>query len=189
MVITNIEKVSTPFEIKVNPIPNVEIASSGDLSFCPGGALNLAASVPGNASYNWMKGSSKIQGSVSSIDVSQSGSYILTASANGCAASSEPVNVQVYSANDPACTTGINENELQLKVYPNPFKDSFILETSFNENKPVSAELYNAPGALVKTVQLNQYSGKTIITMNTPGFYTLRINTGNGIKIFKIVGN
>ena len=186
---SNIEKTSAPFEIKVNPIPNVEIVASGDLSFCPGGELNLAANVPGNASYNWMKGGTKIQGSVSSIDVNQSGSYILTASANGCNANSEPVNVQVYSASDPACTTGINESEFQIKVYPNPFNGSFTLETSLNENKPVSADLYNATGALVKTVALNQYSGKTIISLGTPGFYTLRINTGNGIKIFKIVGN
>ena len=185
----NIEKVSAPFEIKVNPIPNVEIVASGDLSFCPGGELNLTASVPGNASYNWLKGSTKIQGSVSAIDVNESGSYILTASANGCTASSEPVNVQVYSAGDPACTTGINENQLQIKVYPNPFKGSFTLETSFNENKPVIVELFDATGALVKAIQLNQYSGKTNIPVSTPGFYSLRINTGNGIKIFKIVGN
>ncbi|HRX11746.1 MAG TPA: T9SS type A sorting domain-containing protein, partial [Draconibacterium sp.] len=153
------------------------------------GELNLTASVPGNASYNWLKGSTKIQGSVLSIDVNQSGSYILTASANGCSANSEPVNVQVYSAGDPACTTGINETQLQIKVYPNPFKGSFTLETSFNENKPVIVELFDATGALVKAIQLNQYSGKTNIPVSTPGFYSLRINTGNGIKIFKIVGN
>ncbi len=186
---TNLEKTSSPFEIKVNPIPTVEIVASGDLSFCPGGEVNLSANVTNTASYNWINGNKKIQGSVSSIDVTESGTYILTASANGCAANSEPVNVQVYSANDPACTTGIEENQLQFKVYPNPFNGSFTLETSLNGNKPVSADLYNALGALVKSVELNQVSGKTIISVATPGFYTLKVSTENGIRIFKLVGN
>ena len=185
----NTEKTSKPFEFKVNPIPAVEIVTAGDLSFCPGGEVKFSANVANNVSYNWFKGNTKIQGSVSTIDVAQSGSYMLTASANGCTANSEPVNVKVYSATDPACTTGIEENQLQFKVYPNPFSGSFTLETSVIENKPVSAELYNALGALVKNVELDQVSGKTNISVSTPGFYTLRVSTENGVRIFKMVGN
>jgi len=56
-------------------------------------------------------------------------------------------------------------------------------------NEPVTAELYNSLGALVKNIKLNQVSGKTTISVANPGFYTLRISTGNEVKIFKLIGN
>lgn len=185
----NTEKTSAHFELKVNPTPSVEIVANGDLSFCPDDMVKLSANVDNNASYNWLKGNVKIQGSVPTIDAIQTGSYTLTASANGCTAKSDPIEVQVYSANDPACTTGIEENQLQFKIYPNPFCGSFTLETSLVGNTHVSAELYNALGALVKRVELDQISGKTTIQVANPGFYTLRVSDGNGFKVFKLVGN
>jgi GH35 family endo-1,4-beta-xylanase len=180
---------SPPFEVKVNPIPEAVITATGDLSFCPGGKVKLNAAVSKDVSYNWMKGILKINGSVSSIDVEQSGSYTLVASANGCSSKSETVNVQVYSTTDPACTTGINDNEISWRVFPNPFKGSFVLETGFQTAEIIKAELFNATGALVKNIELDQYTGKTIIDVVNPGFYTLRISSGNEVKIFKLIGN
>jgi GH35 family endo-1,4-beta-xylanase len=184
-----VEITSPPFEVKVNPIPEVSVTAAGDLSFCPGGKVKLNANVSNNVSYNWMNGATKIQGSVTSIDVDQTGSYSITVSANGCSAKSEVVNVQVYSTTDPACTTGISENEMLCRVYPNPFKCSFTLESGLQNNEPVTAELYNALGALVKNIELDQISGKTTIQVATPGFYTLKVSTKDGVKIFKMIGN
>jgi len=183
------EITSPPFEIKVNPIPEVSVTAAGDISFCPGGKLKLNAVVSKDVSYNWMKGALKINGSVSSIDVEQSGSYSLVASANGCAAKSKTVNVQVYSTTDPACTTGIDDNEISWRVYPNPFSGSFTLETGFQGGNMLKAELFNATGALVKNIELERYSGKTIVNVANPGFYTLRVSCGNEVKNFKIIGN
>jgi hypothetical protein len=95
----------------------------------------------------------------------------------------------VYSANDPVCTTGIEEDFLNFRVYPNPFSVSFTIETSLMENKFATAELYNALGALVKSVELDQVSGKTTIHVDNPGFYTLRVSDGNGFKVFKLIAN
>ena len=187
--IGNIEVASPPFELIVNPYPAAEIVASGELSFCPGGQLVLSANVANNVSWKWIKGNTKIQGSVPSINVNESGSYLLTASANGCTVKSDPVNVQVYSATDPACTTGINENKVHFRVYPNPFNGSFVVETGLMNNETVSAELYNALGELVKNIKMNQVSGKTMIHVFQPGFYTLRIRTKEGTKIFKLIGN
>jgi len=64
-----------------------------------------------------------------------------------------------------------------------------VLETGSLNNENVSAELYNALGALVKNIKLDQVSGKTPIHVATPGFYTLRVQAKNDIKIFKLVGN
>ena len=184
-----VEITSPPFEVKVNPIPEAKFTATGDLSFCPGGKVKLNAAVSKDVSYNWMKGILKINGSVSSIDVEQSGSYTLVASVNGCSSKSETVNVQVYSTTDPACTTGIDDNEISWRVYPNPFSGSFVLETGFQGVETIKAELFNASGALVKNIELDLYSGKTITNVANPGFYTLRISSGNEIKIFKLIGN
>lgn len=183
-----VEIASEPFEIKVNPIPEVEISAEGNLSFCPGGKVKLNANVSGDVSLNWMKGILRINGSVPFIDVEQSGSYSVVASANGCTAKSEVVNVQVYAASDPACTTGIDENEISWRVYPNPFKGSFTLETGIQSAETIKAELFGATGALIKTVQLDGFSGKTIIDVANNGFYTLRVSSGKEVKIFKLVG-
>jgi hypothetical protein len=185
----NTEVTSPPFELKVNPIPVAEIVASGDLSFCPGGQVQLSANVTNNVSWNWVKGSTKIQGSVPAIDVNESGSYRLTASANGCTSNSASVNVQVYLATDPLCTTGIAENQLQFRVYPNPFSGSFVLETGLLNGETVTVELFNALGALVKNIEPNQVSGKTTIHVANPGFYTLRVSSKAGTKIFKLIGN
>jgi endo-1,4-beta-xylanase len=184
-----VEIASEPFEIKVNPIPEVEISAEGNLSFCPGGKVKLSTNVSKDVSFNWMKGALKINGSVSSIDVEQSGSYTVVASANGCTAKSEVVNVQVYAANDPACTTGIDDNEISWRVYPNPFKGSFTLETGIQSAETIKAELFNSTGALIKTVELDGFSGKTTVNVPNTGFYTLKVFSNNTFKIFKLVGN
>ena len=184
-----VEITSPPFEVKVNPVPEVSVTAVGDLDFCPGGKVKLNANVPADASFQWMKGATRIQGSVNSMDIDQAGSYSLTASSNGCTAKSETVNVQVYQANDPLCTTGITEDKLQIRVYPNPFNGYFTLDTGLLNHKSASAELYNAVGLLVKNIKLDQLSGKSIIQVATPGFYTLRVTSENKTFIFKLVGN
>jgi GH35 family endo-1,4-beta-xylanase len=183
----NTEKTSTPFELKVNPVPTVGITATGDLTFCADAKVTLTANVPESAAFNWSKGNTKIQGSVASIDVNQTGNYTITASANGCTAKSAPVDVRVLSANDPACTTGIDENRLQFRVYPNPFHGWFTVESGLAAKGPVTVELFNSTGALVKKIQLDRASAT--IQVADPGYYTLRVNDGKSIEIFKLVGN
>ncbi|HSH20426.1 MAG TPA: endo-1,4-beta-xylanase, partial [Draconibacterium sp.] len=180
---------SEPFQLVVNPLPEVNIEVLGDLYFCPGGEVTFQAAVANNASYQWFSGTTRIQGSVPSIDIDRTGSYFLEASANGCTAKSERVGVRVYSPNDENCTTGIQDNSLNFRVYPNPFNGSFMLETGLINNKPFTAELYNALGAFVKKIELDQSSGKTVFHVDNPGFYSLRVKFGDEIKIFKLIGN
>ena len=55
--------------------------------------------------------------------------------------------------------------------------------------EPVTAELYNGLGALVRNIELDQVAGKTTINVSCPGFYTLRVSTKEGVKVFNLVGN
>lgn len=185
----NLTMISPAFEVKVNSLPKAEISADDELAFCPGGKVKLTADVAKNASFNWLKGATKIQGSILSTEINQTGSYSIVASANGCSAKSQPVNVQVYATNDPACTTGINEKALEFRVYPNPFKGTFTLETGLHPGEPIKADLYNAIGMLVKNIAIDQYSGKTTVRVDIPGFYTLRLRYKNEEKVFKLISN
>ena len=183
----SVETTSAPLEIKVNPIPIAEITTSGDLSFCPGGKVSFSANASNDLTYSWMKGSTKIQGSVTSLDISGSGSYSLVTNALGCSATSEPVAVNVYSSTDPACTTGLDDKELVLKVYPNPFKDHFIVETTTLNSDPLMAELFDATGTLVFKQQLDKQTTQISIPVTSSGFFTLKVSNKDTAKYYKLI--
>lgn len=176
---------SAPFTVKVNPLPAAIITTSGDLSFCPGEKVTMSANISNELTYSWMKGTTKIQGSVTSLDISASGNYSLITNAYGCSARSETVNVNIYAATDPLCTTGINELDLPFRVYPNPFKDQFTLETN-STNSDCMAQLYDATGNMIYEQQLARGASKITIPVHTSGFYTLRVSNKDSVRNFKL---
>ena len=185
----SVEITSAPIEVTVNPIPESIITTTGDVSFCPGGKVSFSTPASNDLTYNWYKGSTKIQGSITSFDVTQGGSYSLVTNAYGCSAKSESVIVRVLSSGDPACTTGLNQNSVSFRIYPNPCKGSFVLETSNLNNLQTTIELFNALGTRVFSSEVDQLSGKTFIPVANPGFYTLKVSNKNEVQTFKIIGN
>ncbi len=185
----SVEITSTPKEVKVNSIPQATITASGDLAFCPTEKVTFSANVSNDLSYNWYKGTVKIQGSVTSIDANTSGTYSLVTNAYGCSVRSEPVTVQVYSATDTKCTTGLNQKPVSFKVYPNPCSGSFVFETSNLNDGLTTLELFNVLGAKIYSVEIDQLSGKTIVPAANPGFYTLRVSNKNEVHTFKVIAN
>lgn len=181
-----VESTSAPLEVTMNSIPKAEITTSGDLSFCPGEKVTFSANTSNDLTYSWMKGTTKIQGSVTSLDITASGTYSLVTNAYGCSATSEPVSVNVYSASDPACTTGLDNNQVIFKVYPNPFKDHFIVETSTLNSAPYMAELFDANGSIIFKQQLEKENTRISIPVTTSGFYTLRVSNKDMTKYFKL---
>ena len=189
-----VEITSIPIDVVVNPIPQAIITSTGDLAFCPGGKVNFSANVSNDLTYNWYNGTVKILGSMTSMDAMATGSYSLVTNAYGCSAKSDPVAVQVFSSTDAKCTTGLNQSRVPVtfRIYPNPFKGSFTLETSPGypgNNEQSTLELFNALGVRVYCIKFDQLSGKTIIPMANPGFYTLKVSTENEVQTFKLIGN
>ncbi|HEX7585537.1 MAG TPA: T9SS type A sorting domain-containing protein, partial [Prolixibacteraceae bacterium] len=148
-----------------------------------------SANVSNDLTYNWYNGTTKILGSVTSMDATQTGSYSLVTNAYGCSAKSDPIAVQVYSSTDAKCTMGLNQNSVSFRVYPNPFKGSFTLETSNLNHEPATLELFNALGARIYSKEFDQLSGQTIIPVTNPGFYTLRVSSKNEVQVFKLIGN
>jgi endo-1,4-beta-xylanase len=185
----DIEFTAPAFEVKVNPLPASVIEVTGELAFCPGGKVKLSVANPSvDHYYTWHKETTKIDGSVKTIDVNQSGSYTLTANSSGCIAKSEPVNVTVYGAADPNCTTGIDRMNEMFRVYPNPFKGSFVLESEGMFSGPMKIELFNAAGMPVYNTTLLPSQSKITIPVGAPGVYNLKVSGTDGVKTFKIIG-
>lgn len=180
-----VEITSAPFQVEVNAIPEAVITTTGDLDFCPGGKVKLSANISDTLTYTWMKGTTKIQGSVTSVDVSESGSYSLVTNAYGCSAKSEPVTVKVFTATDPVCTTGTGDTDLLLRVYPNPFKGQFTLETT-TANTDYLAEVYDATGNRIYKQLLGKHFTKVVIPVNSSGFYTLKVSNKNMVRNYKL---
>ena len=63
------------------------------------------------------------------------------------------------------------------------------METSNLNNLQTTIELFNASGARVFNSELDQLSGKTVIPVANPGFYTLKVSNKNEVQTFKIIGN
>jgi hypothetical protein len=73
----------------VNALPVASVALSGPTTFCAGGSVTLTA--PAGMTYAWSTGES-----TQAITISTSGNYTVTiTNANGCTATSAPVNVTV----------------------------------------------------------------------------------------------
>jgi hypothetical protein len=65
-------------------VPTVTATAQGSTSFCLGGSVDLDATA-GFTTYVWRKGNTIIGGNTSSITVTESGNYTVTAvDGNGC---------------------------------------------------------------------------------------------------------
>jgi|GEM_PF-2473278 len=74
--------------VNVNNLPNSNVSSSGNTTFCSGNSITLTSQ--GTGSYLWNTGAV-----TKSITVSQTGSYSVVITANGCSSSSSTTNVTV----------------------------------------------------------------------------------------------
>jgi endo-1,4-beta-xylanase len=179
---------SPPFEVEVNRIPESVITPLGDTSFCPGGSVTLTTDSSIDYSYNWFRGSTKIRGSVTSLDIKESGTYSLVTHAKGCSAQSEPVVVTVFSPTDSRCTTGLTIKDLNFNVYPNPFRGSFTIESSALNVLPVSIELINSAGLTVYNKVMEGAFNSYTVQVTTPGLYTLRVSNDHEVRTVKLIG-
>jgi hypothetical protein len=104
-----------------------------------------------------------------------------------------PYNIQLIES-DGVCSdvsvlelgivTGIeNEDEGGIKIYPNPAKDFFIVES--DTQLQGEYEIYDLAGKLLQSGQLNKTNNQSIAFINphSPGFYLLRLNKSLTYKL------
>ncbi|MBS1743795.1 MAG: T9SS type A sorting domain-containing protein, partial [Bacteroidetes bacterium] len=146
--------------------------------------------VPSNAVIVSGQGTNSI---VVSYPIASSGVVTATAS-NGCG-SSKPRSLQV---NVPACPSGgfvkgsvmmdTESNEtLQVRVYPNPSNDVFIILINGMSRKQVTMKIYDVSGRPCLIQNLNPSSSIRVGSNLKPGVYQVEIVQGNSRKIQRLV--
>lgn len=136
----------------------------------------------GNVSFEGFLGTYKY--TVKSGGKESAGTFVLSNSKQSGTANSIELKMENYILG----ASGPDQNQYPVRIYPNPFNGSFVVETSGMNEEPATAELFNSLGQKVMVRTLDNVSGKTSIRHETPGIYTLRISTKNEIKVFKLSG-
>jgi PKD repeat protein len=100
---------SNPVNITVNPIPNVNVAASGNTNICPGNTVTLIAPIDNNITYQWaVNGNPILFATNNDLLVDAMGYYSVTAvNSYNCSATSSPTFVYVNGgSNAPIYATG-----------------------------------------------------------------------------------
>ncbi|WP_338870887.1 T9SS type A sorting domain-containing protein [Spirosoma sp. SC4-14] len=121
----------------------------------------------------------------STITPSQSGSYYVIVTQNGCASPpSDFVTFIVTAITEPLGT-------LSIKVAPNPIADRLRLDIEQTDRHPVQIQLFNAAGSSVHTFQIPAFSGKKQaewpLTGISPGIYLLKAEAGDRQSVIRVL--
>lgn len=98
-------------------------------------------------------------------------------------------NLELKMANYTYGSNGLNKNDLNIKIYPNPCEKYFVLETDGQKTGKSTCELYNVVGQKIYTKTLDNGMVSTKIPVSHSGLYTLIFRTENETKILKVLAN
>ena len=141
---------------------------------------NMLEATSGFVSYQWLDSQGNpISGETSNefFPISSGEYSVEVIDSNGCIITSLPI---TYSY------TGQIDNEINLKIYPNPTSNNLFLE---NTAKISEIEIYNALGEKI-IHHLNEYSANIIefdLSEKTRGIYFVKIISGKKLMNYKIV--
>ncbi len=99
----------------------------------------------------------------------------------------------VYNNETSVCTesetvttsnTQLNNDKINIKIYPNPAKDIILIN---NCKIGDYLEIFDAVGKKVLTKNINKNESKININKFKPGIYFLKINSNKGQETFKII--
>ncbi len=128
----------------INPAPNV--TASGPLTFCAGQSVTFTAAVYPGVTHQWKKNNIDIAGAVNSTyTATQSGTYSVKQTANGCVKNSSNKIVNVN------CREGefLAEN-YSVEIFPMPIQSGATIVVRGNVNySEVSFQLFDLSGKLI----------------------------------------
>ncbi len=111
----------------------------------------------------------------------------------------EPGSYTVTVTDDQDCTetkvvdiitdTSEPEEMNEIRIYPNPFNSSLMLEWDFLPASPVNIRMYDANGRPVHIGGINSHLNKTELDVRElpPGMYWIRVELKEGIRVAKVV--
>lgn len=160
--------------VSVNVATTV-VATSSSPSICAGSSVVLSAS--GADSYVW-------NGSMNSASISVSPSVTTSYtvegfSSNGCS----DISIVTQSVSTCIGLHELNENDIQIKVYPNPTPNTLSIETTTS----VDLTILNALGKVVYTATLKSGINQIDISAFSDGLYLMKLNNQSLIENVKLV--
>jgi hypothetical protein len=157
------------------PNPNVNLSVNSNI-------ITVAES---GASYQWLdcnNGNNPISGETSqSYEFTQSGSYAVEVTLNGCSETSNCENVTYLN---------INQEDVQnaFSIYPNPTNGVFTINSNMQIQK---IEILNTLGQVVLVKEGNNQQRVDVSIDDTPGVYFIKLtsinNTNNNPPTIKLI--
>jgi len=135
--------------VTVNALPAATISPSGTIIFCAGQSALLTANPGPGYSYQWRKNHSAVNGATSqAYTVTTAGKYrVQVTDNNGCVKLSYPDTVVVPCKTASAYTQ--DENEFDVKIFPNPSSGEFVFEIRNSIEGKISIHVYDMIGKLI----------------------------------------
>jgi hypothetical protein len=168
--------------ISVNQLPNVQVISSVNGNYCQGEPLLLTAS--GAISYQWASSSSPnlfVGNPLPFMPMVPTTYTVIGTDANGCQkAATLTQNVDICAGIQQV---GASVNG--IKLYPNPTKFEFTIETKISEAK--SIQVTDVSGRII----IDQNSSKENVKLNLNGYatgiYYVKIQSDSYTEVIKLV--
>ncbi len=175
--------------IFVNAATPPTASAVADTAGCP--IVDFTSTSTGGAtSFEWDFGDGNTStGATPSNDYTAAGNgtYTVTMIAsNGCFSDTTTLSVTV------GCLVSIgNDLDNQVKLFPNPNKGKFMLETVLTGTAPVSVTIVDVHGKLVFSREYGQIAGnfseEITLDEQTKGIYFVKLNVGGKTQVKKIV--
>lgn len=159
-----------------------------DTVLCQGDTLTLDA-VDSGADYLWQDNST-----ASTFDVSQQGDYWVQAT-NSCGSVSDTINVSLLPDNDTLCQgeiTAIDEYEhdkIKFEYFPNPASSELtVILTGLANGQGYEFEIVDNLGRVHTTTTILAHEPLILSIENfAKGIYFLKLNTGKGLMVKKLI--
>ena len=156
---------SKPIEVKVTALPKVPTITVNINQFLCNDSGNL----------QWYLNNTLILGAnKTAYNATQSGTYYVTNTINGCSSSSAPIIFVLVSNND-----FITKED--IKIYPNPAQNELTIDFQNIENNVYQLEIYSIEGRIFYSQYLYQPKTKIDITDISDGLYNIILKKENNI--------
>ena len=186
--------------IGIKPLTNIEFLSSNDTNSIDVSATSGTASYKLSSLNNWTISSNQswCTPSILSGNAGYFGSLTANVSANSGSTArtalltaTDGTNSIIITINQPLNPLSIEDENFEsskIKLFPNPTKDLFYINTNLEDKNLLTGKVYNVIGKSIMTFDLETELTKIDLSKEQSGIYFIELkNNSNLKKNFKII--